>query len=361
MKRHGNLFHRIVSLPNLWTAHCNARKGKRHYAGVQLVNDEGERLLRELQASLIDKSFTTSPYRTRQVHKPKERTIYILPYYPDRIVQHAVMNVIQPIWDNIFIHDVYSAIPGRGLHAALAHLDEFLEDADRTKYCLQFDIKSFYPSVNHDILMNLIRRKIKCRDTLWLLEDVVRSPGGRTNIPIGNYLSQYFANIYLNWFDHWLKEDKRILYYIRYGDDAVILDYSKRFLHELLDEIERYLQDKLDLRLNPKTQIYPVDARGIDFLGYRTFRHFRLLRKRSADRFKAKVQEIREHHAEMSAQHIVSSIMSYVGWLEHGDCYNLLRKHVLADAQLIQIMNEACGQLEHANPIESKYPEALHA
>lgn len=358
MKRHGKLFSEIISLPNLFVAHRNAQRGKRHYAEVQEINEDEFGYLIQLQWMLGAKTFRTSPYATKQVHEPKERTIYILPYYPDRIVHHAVMNVLQPIWDRIFIYDVYSAIPGRGIHKAMERLDGFLEDEANTRYCLQFDVRKFYPSVNHDILMDLIRRKIKCPDTLWLLEDIVRSPDGDTNIPIGNYLSQYFANIYLNRFDHWLKEEWGIKYYIRYGDDAVILHGSKTFLRDLLDEIRTYLADRLHLELNPKTRVYPVEE-GIDFLGYKTFREFRLLRTRSAKKFKAKMRAIGEYGDGMPARHVVSSIMSYVGWIQHADCYNLLREHVLDDLDVRQVLEHACDQLEIGNPLAKKYPEAF--
>jgi len=249
--------------------------------------------------------------------------------------------------------------PGEAFDRAIRRLDRYLEDELNTTYCLQFDIRKFYPSVRHDILLELIRRKIKCPDTLWLLEDIIRSPGGDRNIPIGNYLSQYFANIYLNWFDHWLKEEKHVMYYIRYGDDGVILDYSKQFLHTLLEEMGQYLWDNLRLELNAKTQVYPVDARGIDFLGYRTYREFRLLRTRSARRFKAKMGQIGEGYESISPQHVVSSIMSYVGWIEHGDCYNLLRRHVLDDLNVRRALEYACDELEIGNPLINKYPEVF--
>lgn len=340
-------------------AHHNARRGKSHYTAVQQIDADEETYLQKLQKSLIDKTFTTSEYQTRVIHEPKRRLIYILPYYPDRIVQHAVMNVLRPIWDKVFIHDTYAGIQGKGIHAAIYRLDGFLRDKENTRYCLQFDIKSYYPSVDHRILMALIRRKIKCSDTLWLLRDVVQSIEGDKGIPIGNYLSQYFANIYLSRFDHWLKEDKQCKYYIRYNDDGVILHSNKDSLHDLWADIGGYLETELRLKLNPKTQIYPVNKRGIDFLGYRTFRGYRLLRKRSATKFKRKTQEITEFHNEMDPQHIVSSIMSYVGWLQHGNCYNLLSKYVLHNARLMGIIEGACDELGFGNPLRDKYPEVL--
>lgn len=209
MKRYGKLFNKIVDLNNIALAHKNAKKGKSHYAKVREVEKDPERYIQDI---LVNKTFTTSKYKTKLIHEPKERIIYKLPYFPDRIIHHAIMNVIQPIWDKVFIYDLYSAIPGKGLHAGISRLRQFLKDRENTQYCLKFDIKNFYPSISHDILFELVRRKIKCKDTLWLLEDIIRSPGGNKNLPIGNYLSQYFGNIYLNWFDHWLKEEKGMKY-----------------------------------------------------------------------------------------------------------------------------------------------------
>jgi len=346
-------------MDNLRQAHRDARRGKSHYDAVQRVNANEDELLRQIQESLLDRTFTTADYEVRQIHEPKERTIYILPYYPDRIVQHAVMNVIQPIWDKIFIYDTYSAIPGRGIHAALDRLDEFLAQYPGRAYCLQFDVKSYYPTMNHAILKRLVRRKIKCPGTLWLIDDVIDSIDGEVNVPIGNYLSQYFGNIYLCWVDHWLKEVKRVQHYIRYNDDGVILHTDKGILHHLWDAIAWYLESKLGMALNPKTQVYPVNKRGIDFLGYHTFRRYRLLRKRSAKKFKRKVREIKERAQQLDPQHIVSSIMSYVGWLQHADCFNLLREYVLEDKRLLTVFQRACDKLGIDNPLREKYAGAL--
>ncbi len=283
---------------------------------------------------LLDKTFTTSRYTLKQIYEPKARTIYKLPYFPDRIIHHAVMQVIQPIWDRVFIRDLYSAIPGKGLHHGSYRLRDFLRDRENTQYCLKFDISKFYPSINHDILLNLIRKKIKCPDTLWLLEDVIRSPGGSTNIPIGNYLSQYFGNIYLNEFDHWIKEAKGQKYYIRYCDDGVILHKDLAFLKGLQVEIEDYMRDNLELSMNPKTRILQVDSQGIDFLGYRHFRNYTLLRKSSAKKFKKKISDIQKHHNSMDPLHVLSSIMSYIGWLQHCNSHNLVRKYILQNTEL---------------------------
>lgn len=351
MKRYGNLFNKIVAIDNISLAHKNAKKGKSHYIEVQTVEKEPERYIQEIQDMLLNKTFTTSKYKTKIIHEPKKRIIYKLPYFPDRIIHHAVMNIIQPIWDKVFIYDLYSAIPGKGLHAGVLRLREFLKDRYNTQYCLKFDIKNFYPSVNHDVLFELVKKKIKCKDTLWLLEDVIRSPGGETNLPIGNYLSQYFGNIYLNLFDHWIKEEKGMRYYIRYCDDGVILHKSKTELRELQKEIECYLGNNLQLELNPQTQIFPIDIRGIDFLGYRCFRDYTLLRKSSARRLKHKIRVIESNRETLEPQHIVCSIMSYCGWIKFCDCYHLLQKFIIENNEILERMEVASKALNITNPV----------
>jgi len=357
MKRHGSLYDGISSLFNLHIAHRHARRGKTHYSEVKHVDKNKYELLKELHKSLVNQTYTTGKYKIKKIYEPKERTIYALPYYPDRIVQHAAMNILQPIWDKTFIYDLYSAIPNKGIHKAINRLRSFLNDSENTRYCLQFDIKSYYPSMNHDILMDLIEKKIKCRKTLWLLKDVIDSLGDKTNIPIGNYLSQYFGNLYLSEFDHWLKEKHKTRHYIRYNDDGIILGSNKKQLWTLLSEIQDYVETRLQLKLNAKTHIYPVDEVGIDFLGYKTYRTHALLRRRTVNKFKRKIKDIKTHHTDMKNQHIISSVMSYVGWMQHGNCYNLLCKHILQDTELREIMDHCSIELEIQNPLKRKYGE----
>lgn len=350
MKRHGNLFDQIIDIDNLRLAHKNARKGKTYYTDVKLIDSDTDRYLWQLHESLKNKTFTTSTYTTKQIHEPKPRLIYKLPYFPDRIVHHAIMNILQPIWNKTFIYDLYSAIPGKGLHAGSYRLRQFMLDRENTKYCLKFDVSKFYPSINHDILLEKIRKKIKCNDTLWLLEDIVRSPGGNTNTPIGNYLSQYFSNIYMSDFDHWIKEEKRMCYYIRYCDDGVILHKSRGVLMNLLMEIDEYLREELDLTLNPKTTILSVDRQGIDFLGYRTFRDHILLRKTSLKNFKRRVRDIEINRVDHGS--VVSSVMSYIGWLKHCDSHTLLNKYIFRNLPLLSNVDHSSRFLNINNPLD---------
>lgn len=351
MIRHGNLFSQITDYQNIVKSHIQARRGKGHYREVAMVNADTEQKLIAIQNSLDDQTFHTAKYVTKQIREPKERLIYKLPYYPDRIVHHAVMNIIQPIWDATFIYDLYSAIPGKGLHKGSYRLRKFLNKSEETQYCLKFDIQKYYPSIDHDILLELITKKIKCRKTLWLLEDIIRSVDGNKNAPIGNYLSQYFGNIYMNWFDHWIKEALHQKYYIRYCDDGIVLGRTKQEMQEIRDQIEIYLTENLDLTLNKKTRITEVDKTGIDFLGYKTFRTHTLLRKSSSRKFKKKVRYIENNHTKMSDTSIMSSVMSYLGWLKHCNCARLSKKYIYDNRKLVEIMDRASENLGISNPL----------
>lgn len=326
MKRRGDLFSTLVSIDNLRRAHQNARRGKTHYQAVQMVDADPDRYLLQLQQDLIDHTFTTAPYSQKTIYEPKPRVIYKLPYYPDRIVHHAVMQVMQPIWDRQFIYDLYSAIPGKGLHAGSYRLREFLQDKENTRYCLKFDVTKFYPSIRPDKLYEIVQRTVKDPGVLGILRNVIYS-SPNAGVPIGNYLSQYFSNLYLTPFDHWIKEEIRARYYIRYCDDGVILHSDKRWLQDLLHQIAEYF-DTLGLRLNPKTSIFPVDRCGVDFLGYRSFRTHTILRKSSARRLKKRVHEIEQNYQTISPDKILGSLGAYHGWLKHCDCHNFARKYL---------------------------------
>jgi RNA-directed DNA polymerase len=207
MKRIGNIYQQIYSLDNLRLADQKASKRKSYQKGVQLhaLNREANLLL--LHEQLKSKTYQTSPYTTFTIHEPKERIIYRLPYFPDRITHHAVMNILEPVFVSLFTADTYSCIKERGIHGAARAVRKALFDEPGTTYCLKLDIKKFYPSVDHAILKTLLRKKFKDQDLLWLLDGIIDSAEG---LPIGNYLSQYLANFYLTYFDHWLKETRQV-------------------------------------------------------------------------------------------------------------------------------------------------------
>ena len=212
MKRYGNLYSQIYDMENLRLAHKNAQKGKGWYKEVKMVNANPDYYLKILQESLMNKTYNTSEYETFVKNDSgKERLIYKLPYFPDRICQWAILQVIEPMLLKNFIPDTFSAIPGKGIHAALHRVEDAIQnDVVGTQYCLKIDAKKFYPSINHDILKQKYRRLFKDKDLLWLLDEIIDSTPGDTGIPIGNYISQYSGNFYFSQFDHWIKENKHI-------------------------------------------------------------------------------------------------------------------------------------------------------
>lgn len=320
LKRHGNLWDKITSYDNLYLAYKRARKGKSTRRAVKKFEADIQGNLLKLQKTLIDKTFTTSQYKSKTIYEPKQREIYILPFYPDRIVQHALLQVLIPIWDNLMIYDSYACRVGKGMHIAskrtMLHVRKY-------EYCLKCDISKFYPSINHDILISIIKRKIKCKDTLWLLEDIIRSFPGDTNTPIGNYTSQWFGNLYMNELDTYVKQFVKP--YIRYCDDFVIFHDDKTFLNKLSKDIEVFLHSKLKLKYS-KCNVAPT-YQGVDFLGYRHFKGYLLLRKSTAKRVKKRIPTLQDKYKKgtITKEQYQSSIASTKGWLKWANTYNLLK------------------------------------
>lgn len=315
MKRIGNFYEKVISLDNLQKADELARKGKTKSYGVKVHDKNRNENILQLHKILENKTFKTSDYHIFKIYEPKEREVYRLPYFPDRIVHHAIMNVIEPIWMSVFTDDTYSCIKGKGVHAAVKKLKKDMNDVKGTKYCLKLDIKKFYPNINHDILKSIIRKKIKDKDLLLLLDGIIDSAPG---VPIGNYLSQYFANLYLAYFDHYIKEELKVRYYYRYADDIVILSNNKTHLHFLLNTIRIYFNERLKIEIKRNHQIFPVEARGIDFLGYRFYHTHILLRKSIKKRF---ARAVSRKHGNIRQIHA-----AYWGWAKHCNSINLLKK-----------------------------------
>lgn len=313
MKRINNLYEKICSIDNLKLADQKARKGKAYQYGIRQHDKMQDSNIVLLHNMLLNKSYRTSEYKHFTIHDPKEREIFCLPYFPDRITHHAIMNILEPVFVARFTADTYSCIKGKGIHGAVYAVKKALRDKPGTQYCLKLDIKKFYPSINHDTLKQLLRKIIKDKDLLSLLDEIIDSADG---VPIGNYLSQYFANFYLAYFDHWIKEVKCIKYYFRYADDLVIFSGDKENLHKLLAEIREYLEVNLKLTIKDNYQVFPVASRGLDFVGYRFYHTHTMLRKRIKTRF---IKMLKSRRNE-------KSVASYRGWLIHCNSKHLLKK-----------------------------------
>lgn len=318
MKRLNNLYSKVYDIENLKLADKNARKGKTNNYDVQAHDLNKDDNIINLYHLLKNKEYKTSEYEIYNIFDPKEREIYKLPYYPDRIVHHSIMNILKPILLPMFTSDTFSCIKSRGIIGAYKSLKRSLLDIDNTQYCLKFDIKKFYPNIDHDILKGILRRKIKDKDFLWLLDEIIDSAPG---CPIGNYCSQYFANLYLTFFDHWIKENKKIKYYFRYCDDIVILSSSKEELNTLFKDIKEYLDINLKLEIKNNYQVFPVNKRGIDFVGFKFYHTHILLRKSIKKRFIKMIKYGKNY----------KSIASYYGWLSWCNSINLQRKYLKYD------------------------------
>jgi len=314
MKRFNNLFEKICDLNNLRIADLKARKGKIRSYGVRHHDLNRDNNIHELHKELVKGTFKTSQYSVFDIVSDagKKRTIYRLPYYPDRILHHAILNILEPIWVSIFTSDTYSCIKNRGIHAIVRKLKRDIKDDNNTKYCLKLDITKFYPSIDHEILKQIIRKKIKDKRLLSLLDEIIDSAPG---VPIGNYLSQFFANIYLTYFDHYIKEVKKVKYYYRYADDIVILHGERVYLHDILNDIKTYFCENLKLQVKSNYQVFPVQARGIDFVGYVFYHTHILLRKRIKQNF---AKYIKKHKCT------IKQCPQY-GWAIHCNSVNLIK------------------------------------
>jgi RNA-directed DNA polymerase len=307
LKRYGNLFEKIISVENLLEACKKAKRGKLKQTNVQKFLKNEKQNLESLHELLKHKKYKTPEYKIFKIYDPKERNIFRLPFR-ERVVQHAIMNVLEPIFTRMFIKNTYSCVKGRGILKASMDLRKYLKDVSGTEYCLKLDIKKFYPSINNSILKEIIRRKIKDKNLLWLLDDIVDSAEG---LPIGNYTSQIFSNLYLTYFDHFLKEDLKVEKYLRYADDLVILNSSKIELQFILNKIELYFKN-LDLQVKNNKQIFPVDKRGIDWVGYVHYHTHTLIRKSIKQNYKKSKNKER-----------------YWGWIKHCNSINLRNKYEL--------------------------------
>ncbi len=339
MKRHGNLWEQVVSFEALLHAAEQARKGKRFRPAVAAFHFDQERALWKLHEELITKTYRPGAYRSFFIYEPKKRQISAAPYR-DRVVHHALTGVLEPIYEQSFIADSYACRRGRGTHAAVARCQQF---ARRFRYVLKADIQKFFPSLDHEIVKELVARKVKDPDVLWLVgqiidhsnpqEEIVNyfpgddlfTPYARhRGIPIGNQTSQFFANVYLDPLDHFVKERLGIKGYVRYVDDFLVFSDDKGYLAGVREQIRDFLVD-LRLRLHPaKSVIFPVKD-GIRFLGYRVFPTHRLLPKDNVRRFLRRVRGMQEDYAAglVSFAQVYQRLMSWNGHARQANTYRL--------------------------------------
>ena len=329
MKRHGNLWEQVISFEALLRAADTARRGKRFRPTVAAFHSDQERELWRLHEELSTKTYRPGAYRSFFIYEPKKRQIRAAPYR-DRVVHHALVRVLEPLYERSFIADSYACRKGKGTHAGVDRCQQF---ARRFRYVLKADVQKFFPSLDHEILKGLVVRKIKDKDVLWLVgqiidhsnpqEEVVNyfpgddlfTPGERRRgIPIGNQTSQFFANVYLDPLDHFVKERLGIQGYVRYVDDFLVFSDNKSHLANVREQIAEFLvRSRLRLHVN-KSVVFPVKD-GIRFLGYRVFPTHRLLPKENVMRFRRRVRGMQEDYAagRLAFAQVYQRLMSWSG------------------------------------------------
>lgn len=317
MKRHGNLFEKIIDIENIKLAHRLAQRGKQHYTAVKKINKNPEPFLQHIQKMLIAGTFTTSKYKSEmRFDGGKWREIHKLPYYPDRIVQHAIMNVCGPIWRKMFIRDTYQSIEGRGTHDARKRIESYLKTEPKV-HAIKIDIEKYYPSVNNNLMKQCVRRSIKCTKTLRLLDDIVDS---HTGLPIGNYTSQYLGNLFLTQFDWWIKQTIKLKGYFRYCDDIVFMHKDSKYLYGIFVASVKKLKN-IGLQIKDKIAYRYVCKQGLDFCGFVFFGTHTRLRKKIAN-------NLVEKSSQKLPKPLLDSLMSYWGWVKRIQAKALWRKTV---------------------------------
>lgn len=320
MKRFGRLWNKFISKSNFDLAWLKTAYGRRHRDDVQKFEKNLIVNLEEVRQEVISGTYKTSKYSTVHLNeKGKHRKIYILPL-KDRIVHHAINNIIEDIFVKSFINDTYGCIKDRGPLKGSYKLRKLIMKFD---YCLKTDIKKFYPSIDQQILYKEIEKKIKDKYLLRIIKDVVFSIPGGKNCPIGNLTSQLFGNVYLNKLDKLLKHKLKVKNYCRYCDDCVILSNSKEELFKIQKQIHKFVDLELKQQMS-YSEVFHI-KQGIDYLGYRHFRGYTLLRKRTAKEFKRAILNIRKDKDNRTFLKKLCTINSYRGLAKHCYTYNLIR------------------------------------
>lgn len=345
MKRIGNLYGKIISLENLRLADEKARRGKLNSYGVKVHDRNREANILALHEKLLTKTYKTSEYDVFTIFEPKERLIFRLPYYPDRIVHHAIMNVLEPIWTSVFTYNTYSCIKGRGIEGCARQVDKIIRKYEgRPLYCLKIDIRKFYPSIDHDVMKRIVRIKIKDEDLLWLLDEIIDSADG---LPIGNYLSQYLANLYLAYFMHWVNERLHLIVgkpepfdATEYADDIPFFADNAEILHKASPEIKRYIEDELHLRIKDNWQIFPIamnrydkSGRALDYVGYKFYRNQKLMRKSIKQNFCRMVAKLNKMNPLLPLADYKQRVASWLGWAMHSNSRHLLQTIIIKPYQ----------------------------
>lgn len=323
MKRYDNLFEEIVDFETLYLAYEEARRHRHFKAEVVSAGNRIEAILHQLIFELNTGEWRPQQYYNFECRTEVKRRIINAPSFRDRILHHAIVMAVRPLFEKKFIFDSYATIPGKGTHKAVKRLQHFIRCAqarNKPVYVLQCDIRHYYDSVDHEILKRIIRRTIADKRLLEVWDKIIDGYNEDTGvgIPIGALTSQLSANIYLNVLDHFVKECIGAKWYLRYMDDFLIVANDKETLHKYLADIKWLLEGHLKLHLNPKTKIYPI-CRGADFAGFRIFADRILPRKRNIKAAKKRFKDLswRYKRGEIGLDDVKPRVASFLGYTKH--------------------------------------------
>jgi retron-type reverse transcriptase len=336
MKTYKHLYEQICTKENICKAYHKARLGKRKKFYVRKFESNVDINIKRLHRELRDETWMPLPYKEFIAYEPKKRLIRA-PQFRDRVIHHALIQTLQPIYDKILIYDTYASRKDKGTHAAVDRLTQFLRRDRNNAFVFHGDVRKFFDNIDHETLIKILREKIADERVITLIRKILTNQGISVGVTLGNYTSQWFANIYLNELDYFAKHHLKVKHYIRYMDDFLLLSDSKSELHSWKHQIEKLLNGQLRLELHPiKRQIFPTHT-GLDFLGYAIWNDHKKLRRRNVNRFISRLSKF--DRAPAVTSFIEASLMSWKGYSIHGDAYGLTRQlyeqhHVMQSSPL---------------------------
>jgi len=325
----------MISPENLFRAWKVFKENKRNKVDVMEFEINLEKEIFKLHRELKDRTYHHGPYSGFWIRDPKLRRIHKATVR-DRVLHHAVFRILNPIFEPTFIANSFSCRIGKGTHKGMRKVAEMIraKSGNYTRECfaLKCDIRKFFDSIDHDILLRILEKKVVDKRMLWLLREIIESfTASRPNlfdrhgVPIGNLTSQIFANIYMNEFDQFIKHALHVKDYARYTDDFVIISNDRKYLEYLLEPIREYLSHTLHIELHPHKILLRECKRGIDFLGYVILPHHIVVRKKTKQRVLRKLRErvAQYRNGNIKEETLWGSLSSYLGVLSHADAYKL--------------------------------------
>lgn len=335
MKIYRHIFDQIISLENLFSAWDEFRKDKQNKKDVLRFEWQLEQNIFQLHRNLKNLAYRHGPYTSFYITDPKQRHIHKATVR-DRVLHHAVFAVLNPIFEPTFIGRSYSCRVNKGTHKGVDYLAKMLRQISLNYhnpcFVLKCDISKFFASVDHRVLIDIISKKIKDNEVMWLIKGIIESfcsnqsnLFNKKGLPIGNLTSQLFANIYLNEFDQFVKHELRIKDYLRYTDDFIVVANDEEYLKKMLKSIKLFLEQKLQLKLHPNKITIKKFKQGVDFLGYIILPFYRLIRTKTRQRILRKLKNrIKEYKTgKIGQQTLEQSLQSYLGVLSHANTYEL--------------------------------------